>query len=39
MGTGVLNRLELEMPEVYESVMKKKTDREGELETASVTTT
>jgi hypothetical protein len=37
LGTGVLNRLEQEMPEVYEAVIKKKTDREGELETASVT--
>jgi hypothetical protein len=39
IGTGVLNRLEQEMPEVFEAVMKKKTDREGELETASATTT
>jgi hypothetical protein len=36
-GSVVLSKLEQEMPEVYEEVMKKKTDREGELETASVT--
>jgi hypothetical protein len=38
-GSVVLSRLEQEMPEVYEEVIKKKTDREGELETASVTNT
>jgi hypothetical protein len=38
-GSVVLSRLEREMPEVYEEVIKKKTDREGELETASVTNT
>jgi hypothetical protein len=36
-GSVVLSRLEREMPEVYEEVIKRKTDREGELETASVT--
>jgi hypothetical protein len=39
LGTGVLNRLEQEMPEVYEAIIKRKTDREGELEAASVTNT
>ena len=38
-GSIVLSRLEQEMPEVYEEVIRKKTDREGELETASATTT
>ena len=27
-----MSRLEQEMPEVYEEIIKKKTDREGELE-------
>jgi hypothetical protein len=36
-GSVVLSKLEQEMPEVYEEVIKKKTDREGELETATVT--
>ncbi|MBZ5555239.1 MAG: hypothetical protein LAO21_21210 [Acidobacteriia bacterium] len=38
-GSIVLSRLEQELPEAYEAVIKKKTDREGELETASVTNT
>jgi hypothetical protein len=38
-GSIVLSRLEQEVPEVYEEVMRRKTDREGELETASVTNT
>lgn len=38
-GSIVLSQLEQEVPEVYEEVIKKKTDREGELETASVTNT
>ena len=36
-GSVVLSKLEQEMPEVFEEVMKRKTDREGELETASAT--
>ena len=38
-GSVVLSRLEQELPEVYEEVIRRKTDHEGELETASVTNT
>ena len=38
-GSVVLSKLEQDVPEVYEEVIKKKTDREGELETASATST
>ena len=38
-GQVVLGKLELELPEVYEEVIRRKTDREGELETESVTNT
>lgn len=38
-GSVVLSKLEQDVPEVYEEVIKKKTDREGELETASATNT
>jgi hypothetical protein len=36
-GSIVLGKLELELPEVYEEVIRRKSDREGELETASAT--
>lgn len=38
-GQVVLGKLELELPEVYEEVIRRKSDREGELETESVTNT
>jgi hypothetical protein len=38
-GSVILSKLEQDVPEVYEEVIKKKTDREGELETASATNT
>jgi hypothetical protein len=38
-GAIVLGKLELELPEVYEEVIRRKTDREGELETESLTNT
>jgi len=38
-GQVVLGKLELELPEVYEDVIRRKTDREGELETECVTNT
>ncbi len=38
-GSIILSRLEQDLPEVYEDVNRKKTDREGELETACATNT
>jgi hypothetical protein len=38
-GQVVLGKLELELPEVYEDVIRRKTDREGELETECATNT
>jgi hypothetical protein len=38
-GSIILSKLEQDVPEVYEEVIKRKTDREGELETASATNT
>lgn len=38
-GQVVLGKLELELPEVYEDVIRRKTDREGELEAECVTNT
>ncbi len=38
-GSIVLGRLQQDVPEVYEEVLKRKTDREGELLTASATNT
>jgi hypothetical protein len=38
-GSIILSKLQQDVPEVYEEVIKKKTDREGELLTASATNT
>jgi hypothetical protein len=38
-GSIILDKLQQDAPEVYEEVIKKKTDREGELLTASATNT
>lgn len=38
-GQVVLGKLELELPEVYEDVIRRKTDREGELEAECATNT
>ena len=38
-GSVVLGRLEQELPEIYEEVIRRKTSRENELQTASVTNT
>jgi hypothetical protein len=38
-GSIILGKLQQDVPEVYEEVIKKKTDREGELLTASATNT
>jgi hypothetical protein len=38
-GQVVLGKLELELPDVYEDVIRRKTDREGELETECATNT
>jgi len=38
-GSIILDKLQQDVPEVYEEVIKRKTDREGELLTASATNT
>ncbi|MEQ1886596.1 MAG: hypothetical protein ABL967_16145 [Bryobacteraceae bacterium] len=38
-GSIILSKLQQDVPEVYEEVIKRKTDREGELLTASATNT
>jgi hypothetical protein len=38
-GSIILSRIEQDVPEVYEEVIRKKTDREGELEMACATNT